>query len=189
MFPSHDRVQDLTAKQALGIKLSDAEQKELRQSTIAFNKYDLAIKQARITTRQFQENVGNYPKLIQTTFGSLKKLIPLLGAGLGLRAALDYAKEARQLAIQAKGVEFAFQRIEERSGGAEKALLRVKEATRGALSELDIKKSIVEFDNFGLSIEEIDGLLEFVAVRAAQTGKSFEHLRDSLVIVTGKQMA
>lgn len=174
-------VQDLVAKQALGKRLSDQEQKELAESTVAFTKYDLAIKKARITTGQFQENVGNYPKQLKVVGNAFRQLLPVVGLASGLKLAFDFAKEARQLNIEAKGVNFAFDQIAKRGIDVESVLLRVKSATRGALSDLDIKKSIVEFDNFGLSVNEIDSLLEFVSVRAAQTGKSFEHLRDSLV--------
>ena len=174
-------VQDLVAKKKLYNNLSDAEQRELKESTIQFNRYDLAIKKAKETTRQFQENVGNYPKILKIGLSSIKSLIPLIGAGLSLRAAFDFGKEARQLAIEAKGVDFAFERIQKRGENVEAVLLRVKETTRGTLSDLDIKKSIVEFDNFGLSLQEIDTLLEFVTVRATQTGKGFEYLKDSLV--------
>ena len=49
------------------------------------------------------------------------------------------------------------------------------------LSDLDIKKALVDFDNFNISLEETDVLFEFLAVRAAQTGKSIEELQSSLV--------
>ena len=175
------KVQDLNAKKALGNKLSLTEQLQLKRSTKAFNKYDKAIKVAKTSTKQFQENVGNYPKQLRIATSALRKLIPLIGAGLGLKAVFDFTKEARQLAIDAKGVEFAFKQIEERTGDAEAALLRVKKATRGLLSDLDIKKAIVELDNFNISTEETDTLLEFLAVRASQTGQSIDKLKDSLV--------
>jgi hypothetical protein len=61
------------------------------------------------------------------------------------------------------------------------AFNRIKISTRGLLSDLEIKKTLVEFDNFNLSLEDSDTLLEFVALRAAQTGKSIEYMTDSLV--------
>ena len=38
-----------------------------------------------------------------------------------------------------------------------------------------------EFNNFNISLEETDTLFEFLAVRAAQTGRSIDSLKDSLV--------
>lgn len=171
-------IQDLQLKQKLGKKLSDTEQRELRQSTREFLKYDKAIRVAKNTTGQFQENVGNYPKFLGGAISSFRTLIPLIGAGFGLREAWNFTKESLQLVRESKGVEFAFNRIGLRGTDA---FNKIKISTRGLLSDLDIKKTLVEFDNFNLSLEDSDTLLEFVALRSAQTGKSIEYMTDSLV--------
>lgn len=171
-------VQELQAKLALGKKLSDQEQRELKESTREFQKYDKAVKGIRKSTNQFQENVGNYPKILQPAIASFKTFIPLIGAGFGLREAWDFSKEAAAAAREAKGVQFAFDRLG--SSGIE-ALEKIKKSTRGLLSELEIKRSLVEFDNFNISLEETDTLMEFLAVRATQTGTSIDKLKDSLV--------
>src|SRR5690606_25091787 len=62
-----------------------------------------------------------------------------------------------------------------------KAFEDVRRQTRNTLSDLDIKTALVEFDNFNISLEESATLFEFLSVRATQTGKSIEYLRDSLV--------
>ena len=171
-------IQSLIAKKELGNKLTIKEQLELRKASAEYRKYDKAIKIAKQSTGQFQENVGNYPKTLGIAF---KSILPLIGAGLSLREALNFTNEARQLAIEAKGVDFAFAQIESRTGDAEKALLRVKKSTRGLLSDLDIKKAIIELDNFNIGTEETDTLLGFLAVRANQTGESIDKLKSSLV--------
>lgn len=171
-------IQDLNIKRELGNKLSRTEAIQLARSEKQFEKYNKAIRVARNATGQFQENVGNYPKLFGNAVTAVGRLLPLLGASLTFGAVFDFASEARQLAIQAKGVEFAFNQI---GVTAVDAFERVKKSTRGLLSDLDIKKSIVEFDNFGLSLAETDTLFEFLSVRAAQTGQSVDKLRDSLV--------
>lgn len=171
-------IQDLNVKRNLGNKLSDKEQKELKQSTAQFEKYDKAIKKAKTSVGRFQENVGNYPKMLGSIKSLATGLIGAFGVVEGLRLSFDFASEAVQLARDAKGVEFAFKDL-----GFEgvNAFERIKESTRGALSDLDIKKSLNEFKNFNISLEQTDVLFEFLAVRAAQTGKSVDSLRDSLV--------
>lgn len=171
-------IQDLNVKRNLGNKLSDKEQKELKQSTAQFEKYDKAIKKAKTSVGRFQENVGNYPKMLGSIKSLATGLIGAFGIVEGLRLSFDFASEAVQLARDAKGVEFAFKDL-----GFEgvNAFERIKESTRGALSDLDIKKSLNEFKNFNISLEQTDVLFEFLAVRAAQTGKSVDSLRDSLV--------
>lgn len=171
-------VQDLNAKRALGLTLSKKEEIALNKSTKAFLKYDNSVKKIKENTKQFQENVGNYPKQFKLVASSLKSLIPLLSIGAGIKFAFDFAKESRDIAIQAKGIEFAFNKI---GDAGVSAFEDTKKATRGLLSDIDIKGAIVEFDQFGIALEETDTLMEFVAVRASQTGKSFENLKTSLV--------
>jgi hypothetical protein len=180
-------VQNLNAKRLSGQKLSDKEQRELKQSTIEFRKYQDAVLKADASIGRFQRNVGNYPKALGALTGLVRTLLPALGVLELFRAGLNFAKEAVALARDAKGVEFAFKEIEERTGEAKDAFLSIKQSARGLLSDLDIKKSIVEFDNFNLSVNELDTVLEFVAIRAAQTGKSFEYLRDSAIEAISKE--
>ena len=171
-------IQDLNLKRQLGIKLSNQEQKELKQSTTEFNKYDNAIKKAKISVNRFQENVGNYPQLLGNIRSLATGLIGSFGILEGLRLSFDFAKEAVALAREARGVEFAFKQL-----GAQglEAFENIKRSTRGLLSDLDIKRSLNEFKNFNISLEETDTLFEFLAVRAAQTGRSVDSLKDSLV--------
>jgi hypothetical protein len=171
-------VQNLNAKRALGINISNEEQKELRESTAEFKKYNEAFKKIKRDTGQFGDNVGNYPKGFKLIGTSLKKILPGIGILAGLKFGTKFLLEARDVALQARGIEFAFKRIGEEG---ESAFEGIKESTRGLLSDLDIKKAIVEFDNFNLDVGQASTLLEFVAVRATQTGKSFDNLRDSLV--------
>lgn len=177
-------VQELNAKKELGLSLSRKEQQELKKSSKEFEKYNKSIDGIRKGTKQFFENVGNYPKQLQIVGGAFKSLLPALGVLGALKETFNFAKEARQVALQARGVEFAFERLGKTGVDA---FERVKKSTRGALSDLDIKTALVDFENFNISLEETDTLFEFLAVRSAQTGKSIDSLRDSLVEGLSKQ--
>ena len=176
-------VQELQAKQALGKKLSDQEQKELRESTKLFEEYNKKVQAIKKSTGQFQENVGNYPKFFSGAIKSIKSFLPLIGAGFGLREAFNFAKEARQLAIEAKGVEFAFERV----ANSNEILNSTLKATRGLVSDLEIKRAVVQLDNFNLNVEQTDTLLELAAVRAAQTGDSFDDMLNQVVLGLGRE--
>lgn len=171
-------IEDLNAKKALGIKLSDAEQKELNQTTKEYKKYEGQIRKIDQLNGKFQANVGNYPKIFSSARSALVGFIGAFGLFKGVNFFADFTRESYTLANQATGVEFAFNRI---GIAAEKSFNKVKEATNGLISDLDIKKSIVQFNNFGLSIEKLDTLSKFLAVTSTQTGQSFENLRDSLI--------
>ena len=115
--------------------------------------------------------------------GSFKKMIGLVAKFTGAlslialaRSAFNFTKEALELGQQAKGVEFAFRNIGDE---ATNAFNRIKQSTKGLVSDLDIKKTVVEFDNFKLKADELDSILEFVTIRSLQTGQSFDSLRSS----------
>lgn len=176
-------IQDLNLKKALGNKLNNEEQKELKQSELAFKKYNKAVRSAKESVGRFQENVGNYPKLLGSITDLTKGLIGSFGVIEGIRLAFDFAGEAVQLAREAKGVEFAFNRL-----GIEgvEAFNDIKKASRGTLSDLEIKKSLNEFKNLGIQLKTSGVAFEFLAVRAAQTGRSVESMREDLVTGLGR---
>ncbi|AOR28899.1 hypothetical protein FORMB_18690 [Formosa sp. Hel1_33_131] len=95
----------------------------------------------------------------------------------GFRAAREFVNESIQLAEEAKGVEFAFKQIE----GSSEILERARTATRGLITNLDIKKAANVFKNFKIDMEPFPELLEFVSTRAAQTGENFDGMLNSLV--------
>ncbi|WP_416440510.1 hypothetical protein ACH3O9_11425 [Leeuwenhoekiella sp. A16] len=151
--------------------------------------------------RQLQDVEGQQRKLRSDIRGTTKAmgdsaknwLATAFGVGVFIEAgreALHFAKQwisdARQMAVEAKGVEFAYKRLGKQG---EDAFLRIKTATRGLMADLDVKRSIVEFDNFGLSLDRINSLMEFASVRAAQTGKSFDYMLNSLVEGLSKKSA
>lgn len=171
------RYKHLAASQGLSnkkTKEAEKEVKRLRKQVDGINK----------PIKRFGDNVGNYPRQMSGALNVVKGLIGAFGVIEGLRFGLNFAKESVVLAREARGVEFAFKNI---GVEAQIAFEKVRRSTRGLLSDLDIKKSIVEFDNFNLEVEQLDTVLEFVAVRAAQTGKSFEYLRDSAIEAISKE--
>ncbi|GAB5400143.1 MAG: hypothetical protein Aureis2KO_17280 [Aureisphaera sp.] len=182
--------QNIGAYEKLKIKVAQAEKeyKELAAAVGTSNKQLGEAKKKAEDLRKALNKIEAPVKKLKSgssslkTFGSiLAGVAGSLGVIEGLRFGISFLKDARRVAQEAKGVEFAFSKIEERTRDAEAALVRVRKATKGLLSDLDIKKAIVELDNFNISTEETDTLLEFLAVRAAQTGQSVDKLRDSLV--------
>lgn len=127
---------------------------------------------------RMNDNVGNYPKNFSIAAGAVRSLVGAFGLIEGVRMGWRLMKESMDLAREAKGVEFAFKRLGE---AGVKAFDDVKQASRGSISDLDIKRALVDFDNFNIDLEQAGVLFEFLTVRATQTGKSFDYLRDSLV--------
>jgi len=130
-----------------------------------------------LTDTEFRKGLKKVNKQVRGLNRQIGNIASAGGLLLGASLFVNLAKDASQLAQEAKGVEFAFNRI----AGSIDTLEDARTQTQGLLSDLDIKKSIVEFDNFGLSTEKIGTLLKFVSVTATQTGKSFDIMRNSLI--------
>lgn len=164
---------------------------EMSKSAIRLRKevieLDSKVKKVDASVGQFQRNVGNYPTTFKGAIKSVgnfaRSMFGAFGAIEGARLAMDFAKESLEVAKQAKGVEFAFNRLGDRGI---KAFEDIKKATRGTLSDLQIKKSINEFDNLGISLEQSGVAFEFLSVRAAQTGKTVESMKEDLVTGLGR---
>jgi DNA repair exonuclease SbcCD ATPase subunit len=172
---------DLAASQGLNDKETQKALKKAVKLKNVFNSINEPI-------GRFSDNVGNYPKTLGGGIKAIaslgKAFIGVFGIVEGVKLIFNFAKESRELALQAKGVEFAFESIGEKG---QKAFDSIKKSTRGALSDLTIQKAISEFENFNILTEDAGILFEFLSVRAAQTGKSVDSLRDSLVEGLSKQ--
>lgn len=76
-------VQNLTAKKLAGKGLSDVEQKELRESSVQFTRYQKAVLGADASIGRFQRNVGNYPKALNAAAGAARNLASAFGVFTG----------------------------------------------------------------------------------------------------------
>lgn len=177
---SRNRLKDYLAVQSEGVKLTKKQEKEFKDLTIQVAKYDKRLKNIDSSVGQNFRNVGNYSSALE---GIQNRLIGAFSITAVAAFGQQFISQLREVANEARGVEFAFDRI----AGGQSALNNIRQSTRGLLSDLDIKKSINEFDNFNLSLKNADTLFEFVTLRATQTGQSFEGLRNSLVEGLSKQ--
>lgn len=91
-------------------------------------------------------------------------------------------KESSRLAAEMEGVERAFNRMN-RPG----LLNELQKATRGTVSDLELMKKAVQFENFGLPVEKMGIALEFARRRAKDTGQDVNFLVDSIVTGIGRQ--
>jgi hypothetical protein len=107
---------------------------------------------------------------------TLTKIGNLVGVAFAADAVIDFAREASRAAAEAEGVFNAFQRL-----NRPELLQQVRTATQGVINDLEIARAAVKFNNFNLPLDQLANLLQFVQLRAQQTGESFEFLRDSLV--------
>lgn len=153
-------------------------EKELKRINDQLNKNNEQLAKTRDNDEKRIKSIGRYEKAVSSLRSGLGRLAGAFGLAFGAQAVVGFVKDLNEIANQSQGVTFAFERLG--TQGVD-AFERVKKSTRGLLSNLDIKRSLVEFDNFNISLEESDTLFEFLAVRATQTGQSIDKLKDSLV--------
>lgn len=106
--------------------------------------------------------------------------IGLVTQGIGLLK--DFVTESSQLAAETEGVARAFDRLNN-----PELLDNLRAATKGTVSDLELMKQAVQFNNFGLPVEKLGIALEFARQRAADTGQSIDYLVQSIVTGIGRQ--
>lgn len=111
------------------------------------------------------------------------KIAGTIGIAFGAKAIASFGFEVAKLAGEAEGVRAAFEKLPE----SEALMSRLKDATSGTVSELELMKRTVQAANFGIGLESLPQLLEFAAIRAQQTGQSVDYLVDSIVTGIGRK--
>ena len=94
----------------------------------------------------------------------------------------DMVQQGIQLAQAGEGVRNAFERLNQPG-----LLDNLKEATHGTVSELELMKAAVKFDDFKLPVEELGTMLAFAQQKAKDTGQSVDYMVDSIVTGLGRK--
>ena len=90
--------------------------------------------------------------------------------------------QSAELARQAEGVQLAFNRL-----GRGDLLDGLREATHNTVSDLELMKAAVKFDDFKLPVEELGTMLAFAQKKAKDTGQSIDYMVDSIVTGLGRK--
>lgn len=151
---------------------------QLTPGTEAYRKKMLELKSAKSILKKHRQEIYN----VQTAWQKVKKrlgpLVGILGGLFAVGKVISYGKELARLGYEAAGVNLAFTRLGEEG---RKAFNDIKQATRGTLSNLDIKKAINEFAAFKLPLEDSGALFEFLNLQSIRLGKNIKELAPSLV--------
>lgn len=121
--------------------------------------------------------------------GGLTGMLQVAGGNLlsnGISALAGELKDAWtqsiELAKAGEGVRLAFERLNQ-----PRLLANLKEATHGTVSELELMKAAVKFDDFKLPVEQLGTLLAFAQKKAKDTGQSVDYMVDSIVTGLGRK--
>lgn len=104
------------------------------------------------------------------------------GAAVLTQQVTNFLGQARQMALQAEGIEAAFARLND------PALLdRLQDAVRGTQSELSLMQLAVQADNFRIPMDVLETGLRFAQKQAVATGQSVDFLTNSFVTGLGRK--
>ena len=107
----------------------------------------------------------------------------IAGAGLGLVTELgDAVKQGIELAKQGEGIRIAFERL-----GRGDILDGLRKATHGTVTDLELMKAAVKFNDFKLPLDELGTMLAFAQQKAKDTGQSVDYMVDSIVTGLGRK--
>lgn len=94
----------------------------------------------------------------------------------------DAVKQGIELAKAGEGIRIAFERLN-RPG----ILSNLREATHGTVTDLELMKAAVKFNDFKLPLEELGTMLAFAQQKAKDTGQSVDYMVDSIVTGLGRK--
>lgn len=105
------------------------------------------------------------------------------GMAAGFAAELgDAVKQGVELAKQGEGIRMAFERL-----GRGDILQGLREATHGTMTDLELMKAAVQFNDFKLPLEELGTMLAFAQQKAKDTGQSVDYMASSIVTGLGRK--
>ena len=119
--------------------------------------------------------------MLQVFGGNLMTKAAGMVAGLSAEV-VACMNESAELAKQAEGVQIAFARL-----GRGDILDGLREATHGTVSDLELMKAAVKFNDFRLPVEELGTMLAFAQQKAKDTGQSVDYMVDSIVTGLGRK--
>lgn len=114
--------------------------------------------------------------------GSLRGIGIAAGVGFSAASVISFGKELVTLSGKAEGIERAFYRISDTD-----FLDKMKKATHGTVSELELMKNSIKANNFQIPLTSLAQLFEFAAARAQQTGDDVNYLVDSIILGIGRK--
>ena len=145
------------------------------------------------------EIVGNNVYAVNAIDGTKKKLTELdskakqsssmferlgkqLAGAFSVYAIATYGSELLALGNKVRGVESAFNRIDQGN-----YLESLRAATKGLISDLELMQAATFADKFKIPFDILVKGLEFAQLTAIETGQSFEYMMQSFVTGTARQ--
>lgn len=180
-------------------RMTDAQQKTIGQDYLRAidqlrQKYQAVNQEVQQMNRNLQ-NMPSTPKgdgFLSGLGGKMEGALAVFGGNLMTKAAgavaqlgsemADMVKQGVELAKQGEGIRIAFERL-----GRGDILQGLREATHGTVTDIELMKAAVKFNDFKLPVEELGTMLAFAQQKAKDTGQSVDYMVDSIVTGLGRK--
>lgn len=124
---------------------------------------------------------GKLDGMLQVFGGNVMTKAAMWATGLAADMA-DCVKQGIELAKAGEGIRLAFDRLNRPD-----LLDKLREATHGTVTDLELMKQAVKFNDFNLSLDEMGTMLAFAQQKAKDTGQSVDYMVDSIVTGLGRK--
>ena len=94
----------------------------------------------------------------------------------------DAVKQGIELAKAGEGIRLAFERL-----GRGDILDGLREATHGTVTDIELMKAAVKFNDFKLPLDQLGTMLAFAQQKAKDTGQSVDYMVESITNGLGRQ--
>ena len=123
----------------------------------------------------------NFKGMLQVFGGNL--MTKAAGAVASLAAeTYGMVQQGIELAKAGEGIRNAFERL-----GRGDILDGLREATHGTVTDIELMKAAVKFNDFKLPLDELGTMLAFAQQKAKDTGQSVDYMVDSIVTGLGRK--
>ncbi len=121
--------------------------------------------------------------------GKFTDMLSVAGGSLIAQGAMKLADELKatvqqgvELARAGEGIRIAFDKLNNPG-----LLANLREATHGTVTDIELMKAAVKFNDFKLPLEELGTMLAFAQKKAKDTGQSVDYMVDSIVTGLGRK--
>lgn len=154
---------------------------EAKNQVDDFNRSIQNIDTSKLSSEGSLFGGSNLDGMLQVFGGNV--MTKIAGVGVGFVSELgDMIKQGAELARQGEGIRMAFERL-----GRGDILDGLRKATHGTVTDLELMKAAVKFNDFKLPLEELGTMLAFAQQKAKDTGQSVDYMVDSIVTGLGRK--
>lgn len=147
-------------------------------------------------SQHIEDSSKQYEKLAAKAKGAMSQIGKGISEGLGVgggvagfaqkatEAVVSFVQESMALASQVSAIQSAFDSLDNPD-----LLTELRAAVRDTVSDLELMKQAVAYNNIGVPVEQMGNVFAFARIKAKETGMSVEEVVNTIVTGIGNESA